>query len=188
MKRLSPGDPLTELITGILGAGGCKAYLVGSFYVRHDRILAKFVKEVRSLGGRILDVDEVSRAVRARIPLSRFERLYEIASNYIQGSGVEIKISCSAERSTLERLARSLRGAGFKFERPSRGLVGYGVVQGLLIEVEAAEARLHVKIGRTTAAARISSKPPPGMFLYNIYEAREVVRLVRGLLDVAGRG
>jgi len=179
VKTLSPDDRRV-----MPGLEGCSVYAVASFYVRPDRLLVRAVRLVESAGGRVLDVDEERRVVRANLPVRAVERLSRELEELLSGSGVEVKVTCRY-RASLGETARMLRRRGFLVELAGGRLLAYGVAGGRYVEVEVLEGRVRVKVGRRAAAGgrRLTSRPPPAAFVMSLGEA---VEASREALAVAG--
>lgn len=156
----------------------CRGYLVVQAYVPLDASLPRAVRLVEEIrGSRIVSVNEEARRLVANIPAGRARRLLELCNSILYNCLIEVKFTCRAV------CLKALASRGFRVA----GNIGYGVVDGRIVEVEeVAGGRVRIKIGRRTTGSRPPTPVPPSMFTLGPGEAAEVLGEARGVLDRLG--
>ncbi|MCE4602089.1 MAG: hypothetical protein F7C08_00260 [Desulfurococcales archaeon] len=155
----------------------CRGYLVLQAYVPLRVSMPRVLHVIRKIrGSRIVSVNEESRRIVASIPGSGMEEVVGLCMDSLEGCMVEVKYSCRAL--CLKKLASQ----GFHLS----GSIGYGVVNGRIVEVEESRAGIRVKIGRRTRSARVRPPVVPSMFLLEPGEAVDALRDSQGILGWLG--
>ncbi len=155
----------------------CRSYLVLQAYVPLRASMPRVLHEIEKIkGSRIVSVNEESRRIVASIPGRSVGNVISMCVDTLEGCMVEVKYSCRTH------CLRKLASLGFHLA----GKIGYGVVNGRIVEVEESKTGVRVKIGRRTSMARVRPPVPPSMFLLEPSEAEGVIQESSGILGRLG--
>ncbi len=155
----------------------CRSYLVLQAYVPLRVSMPRVLHGIEKIrGSRIVSVNEESRRIVASLPGRSVGKVLSMCMDTLEGCMVEVKYSCRIH------CLRKLASLGFHIT----GKIGYGVVDGRIVEVEEAKAGVRVKIGRRTSMARVRPPVPPSMFLLDPREAERVLQESSGILGRLG--
>ncbi|GBF09018.1 hypothetical protein apy_07430 [Aeropyrum pernix] len=155
-------------------AKGCSWYVVGSVYVRPDRVFSRLVKALEDEGALLHYVDEVERRIVFKIGFRGLAKLAGLIALSSRAVSLELKASCriASWAEALECIMDKYRV--FKRDRESGTVVAYGVVGGRIVEAEVKGSRLHLKIGRRFGGS-LRSAPPQGLFRLSLEEVLELM-------------
>ena len=93
-------------------------YILFRCTVREDRLLTKFIREVRELGASIMEVDEEERRVYFRVPADKYVGLEGTAHRYVKTGYYEVRSTSYRTRiPDVKALIREVRGQSLVFDK-----------------------------------------------------------------------
>ncbi|MCE4616865.1 MAG: hypothetical protein F7C09_07405 [Aeropyrum sp.] len=152
----------------------CNKYIIGTVYIRPDKILTRFVRDLKSLGGILHFVDEAERKLVFKIGLKEFLAFSEKIKEYQAASSFEVKASCPAKTVPTEAL-KDLEACYLQKSPKADVVVAYCIIEGRIVEVELKNKRLILKLGKPHSS-KIRGVPPQGAFRHSLAEALELVK------------
>lgn len=152
----------------------CGYYVIMLAYVNEKYPFVRVVRRLEEAGARIEYLEEVERRIVADVPASKInESLIDLTKNKALSSvAFEVKSSCR-HNINPKVLKSVLKGLGFILSsRSDVRKIYVGKYRGRAVEVEVENARLRVKIGRST-----TGKPrppiPPSLFLLELNDVQD---------------
>ncbi len=158
----------------------CRKYVIATIYLRQGGPWTRTLRTILGLGGRIVSKDEAARRVVFEASPSRLLGILEgIGQDVLEGGVLEAKAVCRVRQGA----GALMRGAAGKVYRRGPVTVGYGVVAGRIVFLEARGPSLIVKAGRRTRASVITSPPPPSALSFTLEEAEEAIEAISQVLE-----